>query len=298
MDIASLAVFRTVAKEQGITRAAELLGRVPSNVTTRVQNLETEIGVALFQRDKKRMILTTEGEKFLEYAEHILNLAEEARQSVNPSEPHGTLRIGSMESTVASRLPAPLAEFNKTWPDVLIELSTSPTRQLIDQLLARQIDCALIAIPSGDWWLEPGTLDTFPMFREELVLLLPADHPDIEHASEINVRSLATLETGCTYRMLAEEWLTGFGSIREHYAVQEVRSYHAMFACTAAGSCISIMPRSIVNQMHHLGTVKEHPIMTVDTHLATRPQFDTRAFREFRRILAKTSDCDLGKMAV
>ncbi|MEE3047001.1 MAG: LysR substrate-binding domain-containing protein [Pseudomonadota bacterium] len=298
MDIASLAVFRTVAKEQGITRAAELLGRVPSNVTTRVQNLETEIGVALFQRDKKRMILTTEGEKFLEYAEHILNLAEEARQSVNPSEPHGTLRIGSMESTVASRLPEPLAEFNKTWPDVLIELSTSPTRQLIDQLLARQIDCALIAIPSGDWWLEPGTLDTFPMFREELVLLLPADHPDIEHASEINVRSLATFETGCTYRMLAEEWLTGFGSIREHYAVQEVRSYHAMFACTAAGSCISIMPRSIVNQMHHLGTVKEHPIMTVDTHLATRPQFDTRAFREFRRILAKTSDCDLGKMAV
>jgi DNA-binding transcriptional LysR family regulator len=294
LDIASLAVFRTVAKEQGITRAAELLGRVPSNVTTRVQNLETEIGVALFQRDSKRMILTAEGAKFLEYAEHILNLAEEARQSVNPSEPQGTLRIGSMESTVASRLPAPLATFNKAWPDALIELSTNPTRQLIDQLLARQIDCALIAIPSGDWWLEPGMLDTVPLFREELVLLLPADHPDIKHASDIKIRSLAAFETGCTYRMLAEEWLTGFGSIREHFAVQEVRSYHAMFACTAAGSCISIMPRNIVNQMHHLGTVKEHPLMSVNTHLATRPGFDTRAFTEFRQILTQTSDVDLG----
>jgi DNA-binding transcriptional LysR family regulator len=292
LDIASLAVFRTVAKEQGITRAAELLGRVPSNVTTRVQNLETEIGVALFQRDKKRMILTAEGAKFLEYAEHILNLADEARQSVNPSEPQGTLRIGSMESTVATRLPTPLAAFNKAWPDVLIELSTSPTRQLIDQLLARQIDCALIAIPSGDGWPEPGTLDTVPMFREELVLLLPADHPDIKHASDIKLRSLAAFETGCTYRLLAEEWLTGFGSIRAHFAVQEVRSYHAMFACTAAGSCISIMPRNIVNQMHHLGTVKEHPLRTVETHLATRPGFDTRAFTEFRQILAKTADVD------
>lgn len=293
MDIASLAVFRTVAKEQGITRAAELLGRVPSNVTTRVQNLETEIGVALFQRDKKRMILTPEGEKFLEYAEQILSLADEARQSVNPAEPRGTLRIGSMESTVASRLPAPLAQFNKAWPDILIELSTSPTRQLVDQLLARRIDCALIAIPSDDWWLEPGTVDTVPMFREELVLVLPADHPDIEHPGDIRIRSLAVFETGCTYRMLAEEWLTGFSSIREHFTVQEVRSYHAMLACTAAGSCVSIMPRSIVDQLRYLDAVKEHPLMTVDTHLATRPGFNTRAFTEFRQALTNSSNIDL-----
>ena len=137
MDLASLAVFRTVAKEQGITRAAELLGRVPSNVTTRVQQLETEIGVALFQRDKKRMILTQEGETFLEYADRILNLADEAHQVVNPSAPAGTLRVGSMESTVASRLPVPLAAYNKAFPDVTIELSTAPTRQLVDGLLAR-----------------------------------------------------------------------------------------------------------------------------------------------------------------
>ena len=263
---------------------------MPSNVTTRIQQLETEIGVALFQRDKKRMLLTQEGETFLEYADRILNLADEARQVVNPSAPCGTLRVGSMESTVASRLPVPLAAYNKAWPDVTIELSTAPTRQLIDALLARRIDCALIAVPSGEWWLEPGTLDTHALFREQLVLLLPPGHPDIRHASDIKPKALAAFAPGCTYRMLAEEWLTGFGSIKEHFAVQEVGSYHAMFACTAAGSCISIMPRSVVDLMRHLGPVKEHPLMTVDTVLACRPGFETPAFAEFRKTLEAVSD--------
>lgn len=285
MDLAALAVFRAVAREQSITRAAERLGRVPSNVTTRIQQLEAEIGVALFQRDRKRMTLTAEGQTYLDYADRILNLAEEAQQVVNPSGPAGTLRVGSMESTVASRLPIPLARYNKQWPEVVIDLSTAPTRQLIDALLARHIDCALIAVPAGEWWLGPGELDKLPVFREELVLLLPAGHPEIRHADEIRPRALAAFAPGCTYRLLAEEWLTGFGSLKAHFAVQEVRSYHAMFACTAAGSCISIMPRSVVDLMRHLGAVEEQPLMTVDTYLASRPGFATPAFAAFRDTL-------------
>ena len=82
MDLATLAVFRAVAREESITRAAELLGRVPSNVTTRIQQLEAEIGVALFARETRRMVLTSEGKTYLDYAERILNLADEARQHV------------------------------------------------------------------------------------------------------------------------------------------------------------------------------------------------------------------------
>lgn len=290
MDLASLAVFRTVAREQGITRAAQLLGRVPSNVTTRIQQLETEIGATLFQRESKRMILTQEGESFLEYADRILNLADEARQVVNPSCPAGTLRIGSMEGAAASRLPVPLAAYNKAWPDVTIELSTAPTRQLVDALLGRRIDCALIAVPSGEWWLSPDAIDKVAMFQEELVLLLPPEHPDIRHASDIRSNTLAAFAPGCTYRMLAEEWLTGFGSIKEHFTVQEVGSYHTMFACTAAGSCISIMPSSLVDLMRHLGPIKEHRLMRVDTYLACRPGFNTPAFSEFRKTLEAASD--------
>lgn len=290
MDLAALAVFRTVAREQSVTRAAELLGRVPSNVTTRIQQLEAEIGVSLFQRDQRRMTLTNEGQTYLDYVDRILNLAEEAQQVVNPSEPIGTLRVGSMESTVASRLPIPLASYNRKWPKVTIDLSTAPTRQLIDALLAHHIDCALIGVPSGEWWLGPNELDKIPVFREELVLLLPPGHPEVRYADDIKPKSLAAFAPGCTYRMLAEEWLTGFGSLKERFVIQEVRSYHAMFACTAAGSCVSVLPRSVVDLMRHLGSVEERPLMTVDTYLACRPGFTTPAFAEFRKTLEEFSD--------
>ncbi|WP_455874240.1 LysR family transcriptional regulator [Rhizobium yanglingense] len=208
MDLASLAMFRTVAKEQSVTRAAELLGRVPSNVTTRIQQLEAEIGVPLFQRDKKGMALTSEGHAYLDYVDRILNLADEAKQVVNPTGPTGVLRVGSMECTVASRLPVPLAEYNRKWPEVTIDLSTAPTRQLIDSLLAHRIDCALIAVPSGEWWLGASEIDRVPVFREELVLLLPPGHPEVRYPDDIKTKSLAAFAPGCTYRMLAEEWLT------------------------------------------------------------------------------------------
>lgn len=290
MDLASLSVFRTVAREESVTRAAELLGRAPSNVTTRIQQLETELGAALFQRDRKRMSLTREGQAYLDYADRILNLADEARQIVNPASPCGTLRIGSMESTVASRLPLPLATYSKTWPQVSIDLSTAPTRQLVDALLAHQIDCGLIAVPEGEWWLGPDELDTIPVFREELLLLLPPGHPEVRHARDIKVKALAAFAPGCTYRMLAEEWLTGFGTSGAHFAIQNVRSYHAMFACTMAGSCVSVMPRSVVDLMRHLGPVEEHALMHVDTCLASRPGFATPAFCEFRQTILSFSN--------
>lgn len=297
MDFAALAVFRTVAKEQSITRAAELLGRVPSNVTTRIQQIEEELGVPLFLRERKGMTLTDAGRTYLDYADRILNLADEAVQVVNPAGPSGVLHIGSMECTAASRLPIPLARFNTQWPQVTIDLSTAPTRQLIDSLLAHRIDCALIAVPSGEWWLGPHELDRVPVFREDLVLLLPPGHPEVRHAEDIRPKSLAAFAPGCTYRMLAEEWLTGFGTLKGRFAVQEVRSYHAMFACTAAGSCFSVMPRTVLDLMRHPGAVEAQALMRVDTHLACRPGFSTPAFNEFRDTLATFSDIE-GEAAV
>ncbi len=290
MDLGSLAIFRTVAKEHSVTRAAELLGRVPSNVTTRIQQLEAEIGVPLFQRDKKGMALTSQGQAYLDYVDRILNLADEAKQVVNPTSPTGVLRIGSMECTVASRLPVPLAGYNSKWPEVTIDLSTAPTRQLIDSLLAHRIDCALIAVPPGEWWLGASEIEKVAIFREELVLLLPPGHAQVHCPDDIETKSLAAFAPGCTYRMLAEEWLTGYGTRPARFAIQDVRSYHAMFACTTAGSCISIMPRTVLDLMPRNASLVEKPLMTVDTYLACRPGFATPAFVEFCDTLAQFSD--------
>ncbi|WP_234707390.1 LysR substrate-binding domain-containing protein [Rhodopseudomonas palustris] len=275
-----------------MTRAAELLGRVPSNVTTRIQQLEAEIGVALFQRDHKRMALTAEGRTYLDYADRILNLADEALQTVHPGAPLGVLRIGSMESAAAARLPQPLARFNATWPEVTIELSTGPTRQLIDALLAQHIDCAVIAIPPGDWGLEQDALDTVALFSEELLLVLPPGHPAVARADDIKPRCLAAFAPGCTYRILAEDWMTESGSRPAQIRFQEVRSYHAMVACTAAGSCFAILPRSVLDLVPDAERFTIKPLMKVETVLASRPGFKTPAFMALRGMLGAVSEIE------
>ena len=74
LDLAALDIFRTVAAEGSVTRAAERLQRVQSNVTTRVRQLEADLGTPLFLREGKRMALTPEGEVLRGYADRLLAL--------------------------------------------------------------------------------------------------------------------------------------------------------------------------------------------------------------------------------
>src|SRR5215471_6123738 len=103
MDLTDLHIFRSVVQAGGVTRAAEKLNRVQSNVTTRVRQLESELGVELFVREGKKLHLSSEGKLLLDYADRLLDLAEEAREAVHDAEPRGLLRLGTGESTAAMR---------------------------------------------------------------------------------------------------------------------------------------------------------------------------------------------------
>ncbi|MGT2492792.1 LysR family transcriptional regulator [Cupriavidus basilensis] len=122
-----------------------------SNVTTRIRQLESSLGVELFLRDGKRMVLTPAGKTLFDYARRVLDLAEEARQAVLPAEPQGRLRIASMESTAASR-PARRAGCLSPGarPDVQLELVTCTTRQAMQALARFEVDCAFVAEPLDD----------------------------------------------------------------------------------------------------------------------------------------------------
>ena len=124
MDLRDLEVFLAVAEAQGISRAAERLGRVQSSVTVRIQQLEAELGKPLFLREGRRFALSPAGRVLAGYAERLLKLAEEARVAVADPKPAGEFRLGAMESTAAVRLPGPLTEFYRRHPDVELKLRT------------------------------------------------------------------------------------------------------------------------------------------------------------------------------
>ncbi|MFO1757655.1 LysR family transcriptional regulator NmoR [Pseudomonas aeruginosa] len=284
MDLSSLEIFRAVAHEASVTRAAQQLQRAQSNVTTRIRQLEEDLGVELFLRDGKHMSLTERGSEFLAYAEQLLALADEARQSMHPAEPGGRLRLGSMESTAASRLPALLASYHKACPRVALEVSTGTSRALFDGVRARRLDCALVA--AGPGWageLDGSGLRGEPLFREELLMILPAEHPPVHDVAEVRLRTLAGFARGCTYRQLAED------SLGTPLTVQEVGSYHAILACVAAGACVGVLPRSVLQL---LGTppLRSLPLAEVDTWLVWREGYATAAFERWRGLLGQAGD--------
>src|SRR5262249_59456605 len=124
MDLSDLQIFAAVVREGGVTRAAARLHRVQSNVTTRIRQLEDDLGAPLFIRAGKRLHLAPAGETLLHYADRLLTLAEEARAAVLDPRPHGTFRLGAMESTAAVRLPRLIAEYCLRPPQVAVALLT------------------------------------------------------------------------------------------------------------------------------------------------------------------------------
>jgi DNA-binding transcriptional LysR family regulator len=114
MELKDLNIFVTVAKTGSVTKTAELLDYVQSNITARIQHLENHLGTSLFNRHSRGVSLTASGETLLHYANKILNLCGEAEQVLQDSKtPTGTLRIGAMETTTATRLPSILAKYHQ-----------------------------------------------------------------------------------------------------------------------------------------------------------------------------------------
>lgn len=281
LDLAALDIFRTVAAEGSVTRAAERLQRVQSNVTTRVRQLEADLGTPLFLREGKRMALTPEGEVLRGYADRLLALAEEARQAVQPGRPTGRLRLGSMESTAASRLPAPLAQLHHQWPGVALELSTAPTRELVERLRAHALDAVLVAWPPGQ--PPDPALETRPVFAEELLLVLPAGHPPVAGPQDVMPGTLAVFEPGCTYRGIAQDW---FAPRTPPMQTLELGSYHAILASVAGGSCAGIVPRSVLNLSPQATLLSQQTITPITTVLAWRRGYHSAALDALQQVLA------------
>ena len=122
MELSQLRMFKTVADQGSIAKASEILHCVPSNITNRMKLLERELGVALFIRKGRGLVITPSGEILLGYASKILAFCQEARRALeSSSEPSGILRIGAIESAATGRLPAVLSKFHHDYPAVQMQ---------------------------------------------------------------------------------------------------------------------------------------------------------------------------------
>jgi DNA-binding transcriptional LysR family regulator len=261
MDLSDLHIFKTVAEEGGIARAAHKLHRVPSNISTRVRQLEQSVGAQLFVRDKQRLFLSPSGEHLLGYADKLLRLSAEALGAVSQGPPRGVLRLGSLESTAASRLPQVLAAYHKAYPEVRVELTTGTNDALTAAVLERRVEAAFVVeVPSSP------ELAAERLFRERLVIVSPLDHAPIRRPPDIDGDSVIAFPNGCAYRRVLQHWLgpARMASVR----VLELSSYHAIVACVAAGTGIALVPESVLDTVQH-AAVARHGLPKVHAQVTT-----------------------------
>ncbi|AXE35419.1 LysR family transcriptional regulator [Chromobacterium phragmitis] len=241
MELDELKIFQAVLQEDGITRAAQRLHRVQSNVTTRLRQLEEKLGVALFLREGKRLIPTAAAWRLNDYAERLLSLAEEARQAMADDAPSGRLRLGAMESTAAARLAPVLAEYHRRYPAVRLELQTGESRGLTAAVLDGGLDAALVSGP-----LQDDRLTQSVVAVEEIVLVGGASQGKPSLA-ELADSTLLAFGSGCSYRQRLELWLRRQGV--QPRRIVELGSYHAMLSCVACGMGLALLPRALLDSM-------------------------------------------------
>ena len=280
MDFAALQVFKAVVDEGGISPAARKLHRVQSNVTTRIQQLEASLGAQLFVREKRRLFLSPAGELFLGYVDQLLKISEQARSAVLGDAPRGVLRIGTLESTAASRLPPFLSRYHGKYPAVRVELTTGTTDSLVEAVLGRKLEAAFVAECAP-----AAPLEIMPVFSEELVIVAPRSHAKIRRAQDVRTDTVIAFPSGCAYRRRLQSWLAAGGVAPEK--ILELSSYHAIVACVASGTGIALAPRSVLETIRGTSSVSVYPLAAnqgrVTTSLVWRrgeASFPLRAFRD------------------
>lgn len=162
-----------------LTAAATALGYTQPGITRMLRSLEKELGFSLFIRTNKGVSITSNGHMMLPYFRDIVRMHQRAEEL--GSEIHGMLNgvltIGSYFSIASILLPSILQKFQKEYPKVRITLREGGNRELSNWLAENSIDCCFSAKPS-----DTVNCDWLPLWQDELVAWLPADHPQANDA--------------------------------------------------------------------------------------------------------------------
>jgi DNA-binding transcriptional LysR family regulator len=253
VEFSQLRIFQAVAEEGSITRAAERLHRVPSNLSTRLKQLEEQLGVELFVRERQRLQLSPAGKVLLDYTGKLFALRDQASAAVMGGQPAGDFVLGTLYSTAAIHLPALLARYHKQYPAVNLQVQSGPSGELLEGLLTGRLDAALVDGPP-----QLAGLDGVPLCNERLVLITEADHPPVRSAKEVEGRAVFTFRHGCAYRARLESWFVHYQAAMGR--AMEIESYQGMLACVIAGSGVALMSESMLASLPGRESVAVHAL--------------------------------------
>ncbi|MDE8347024.1 MAG: LysR substrate-binding domain-containing protein [Acidocella sp.] len=238
LSLRDLEYVEAVAELQHFGRAAERCNVSQPALSEQVRKLETHLGVAIFERTKRRVAITTQGAILLQQIDRILaearNLMAMGRQ--NSATLNGILLLGAIETLGPYYLPTLLQQLRRDLPDIALRLTENRTAALIERLRHGALD-VILAVTTPDM---PG-LASAPIFFEPFYLATPRDHP-LGSIAPIRLESLPTddlllLEEGHCLRDQALSLCAGAPRATRH-----ATSLETLWHMIAAGEGYSLLP--------------------------------------------------------
>ena len=265
LEVRHLRLVEMVAKEGGLTRAANRLHVTQSALSHQLRDIEDKLGAPLFLRLNKKMLLTQAGERLLSSAPAVLDELKRAEEDIRQIALHreGILRISTECYTCYHWLPPVLEPFARAFPRVEVRIVAEATRRPVEALLDGRLDLAITSTVTRN-----QKLIFKPLFKDEMVIIMSPDHP-LASRSYISAKDFAS-EHLLVYAIPKEELtiyqkvLVPAGVSPKH--VSRVELTEAIIEMVKAGLGIGVMARWAVAPQIEAGSLVGVPLTAKGLH--------------------------------
>lgn len=241
MEWQQLEYFQTVANLQHMTLAAETLKLSQPALSRSISRLENELGVPLFERQGRSIILNRYGHRFLAHVNRILHEYEESKREMQDliSPEKGEISLGFLHTLGASYIPDLIKDFGRKYPKITFQLHQNSTHILLNQLVSGEIDLCMSSItenrPQVEWT---------HLWSEELFVIVPVKH-HLANSDKINLDQIAnepiiSFKKGYALRKTTDDLLQIAGiNPKITFEGEEV---HTIIGLVASGLGVALIP--------------------------------------------------------
>lgn len=242
MESLELRIFREVAYTKSISKAAENMGYVQSNITMHIKKLESELHTTLFLRHNKGVTLSADGEKLLLYANQIVSLLEQASSSFRKE--WKQMKIGATQTIAGYLLPQCLLAYQSFFPKHVLSIVTLHQEDMEKQLVQKSLDCVI----TNDAHNYINAQCIFSV-QEVLSLITPKICTSLSSIWEFPL--VVNNIKNCPYRKIITDL---FLRTSTPFKIIEVDTVASIINMVASGAGISLLPEHIVQNNHELNS--------------------------------------------
>jgi len=254
MEIRQLRTFMSIVKLGSFSEAARQQGYTQSSVTSHIQLLEKEMGVALFERLGHALMLTSAGEQLYSYAEKIIRLDDETHAVLQHNvEPEGILRLGISESITRYHLENILTEYALLYPNVELHLTLGTYTYFQDLIRKNVLDLACCLEEN----ITEKDLAVYKLWPEPIGLIVAPSHPlagkKLINASFLAGETIIVTEINSKYTEILTEELEN--AKVKPLRLLEIEQLHTAKAFAKKGLGLAVLPLIAVQEEIARGTL-------------------------------------------